>query len=425
MIKRYLRHPVVQNSLVLYAVQISGYLIPLITLPYLARTLAPEKFGLVAFAQNFTWYFVILADYGFNLTAPRAIAIHRDDSAYVSKVFSTIMAAKAILTVAGFLVMAAVVAIVPSFRAEWRLFFLCYLTVIGMAIFPIWLFQGLEKLQYVGMRDFAAKLITLGCVLGFVHKQSDYLLAMGIQSGGLLVAGFMGLASVPFVTKVRMRWPSWTELWDAAKEGWHVFLSVSAMSVYSSTNVVILGVVASPAAVGLFSAAYRLIVPVRQLVAPMESALYPYVSRMAANERDRAVKFLRLYAIWTSVPFLLIGIAIVALAPLVVRFGFGKVYGETGTLLQILAFSPMLLALGQCFSTQYMLGFGHTRAWARMAFHAGIVNFVTLAALLAVMRPAMAAAVTVIVLDLFVVARSFQFYLRETRPAVVTAGGVA
>ena len=32
MIKRYLRHRVVQNSLVLYAVQISGYLIPLITL---------------------------------------------------------------------------------------------------------------------------------------------------------------------------------------------------------------------------------------------------------------------------------------------------------------------------------------------------------------------------------------------------------
>ena len=36
------RHPVAQNTLVLYAVQITGYLIPLITLPYLARILSAD-----------------------------------------------------------------------------------------------------------------------------------------------------------------------------------------------------------------------------------------------------------------------------------------------------------------------------------------------------------------------------------------------
>src|SRR5678809_1376177 len=88
------RHPVAQNTLVLYAVQITGYLIPLITLPYLARILAPDKFGVVAFAQNVVWYFVILTDYGFNVTATREIAIHREDSERVSRIFSTVLTAK-------------------------------------------------------------------------------------------------------------------------------------------------------------------------------------------------------------------------------------------------------------------------------------------------------------------------------------------
>jgi len=420
MLKRYLRHPVVRNSLVLYTMQISGYLLPLITVPYMARILGPAKFGLLALAQTVAWYFIILADYGFNLTTPRDVALNRDDPAWVSKTFSTVMTAKGILLVVGFFLMAAIVASVPSFRREWRVFFLGYMMVIGIVIFPIWLFQGLEKLHYVGLRDFLAKLITLGCVLTFVHKQSDYQLAMGIQSGGFLVAGLMGLGTVPFVTKVRPHWPGWQALWVTAQQGWHVFLSNAAMALYTSTNIVILGLVASPAAVGLFTAAFRLMLPIRQLVGPIQTALYPYVSRMAAKERERAVKFLRLYAIWSSLPFLLIGIGTLTLGPYIVRLFFGQSYSQTGALLRIMSFGPMLLALGECFATQYMLGFGHTRAWTKMTLQAGVVNFLALGVLLAVIQPAVASAITVVILDVFIMVRSFQFYRQET--AITLAG---
>ena len=51
------RNLVIQNALWLYAVQISGYALPLITLPYLSRVLSVEKFGLTAFAQSIVWNF--------------------------------------------------------------------------------------------------------------------------------------------------------------------------------------------------------------------------------------------------------------------------------------------------------------------------------------------------------------------------------
>ena len=51
---RYFRHPIVRNALSLYGVQAAEMLLPLITVPFLARVLLPEGWGLVVFAQSFS-----------------------------------------------------------------------------------------------------------------------------------------------------------------------------------------------------------------------------------------------------------------------------------------------------------------------------------------------------------------------------------
>jgi polysaccharide transporter, PST family len=199
---------------------------------------------------------------------------------------------------------------------------------------------------------------------------------------------------------------------------------MSAMSLYSSTNVVILGFVASSAEVGIFSAALRLIIPIRSLVGQLSTAVYPYVSRMAATEPGRAARFVNRYALLLSSPFLFVGIGLLAGGPLLARIGFGKAYTASGPLLQILAVSPFLLALSHCFATYYMLGFGYTRQWARLAFGAGIVNFAVLGIMLAIKSPAVAAAITMVALDVFVTLASYVFYLRtvndHARPVEAT-----
>ena len=74
-----------KNILWLYALQGVNYLVPILLLPYLVRVLGVGQYGLVAFSQAIAQYFIIATDYGFNFSATKQIALHRDDPAEVSR----------------------------------------------------------------------------------------------------------------------------------------------------------------------------------------------------------------------------------------------------------------------------------------------------------------------------------------------------
>jgi PST family polysaccharide transporter len=87
----------VSNLTSLSVLQASNYLFPLIILPYVVRVLGPENYGLVQFAAAFNLYFVLLCDYGFNLSGTRAVSVNRNDENKLSQIFSSILIIKVIM----------------------------------------------------------------------------------------------------------------------------------------------------------------------------------------------------------------------------------------------------------------------------------------------------------------------------------------
>src|SRR5437879_7951043 len=152
----------------------------------------------------------------------------------------------------------------------------------------------------------------------------------------------------------------------------------------------------------------------RMLVSPLATALSPHMSQKAAYSKAEGVRFLRKYAFLISAPFLLLSLGVLVSAPLAVRVVFGAKYASTTLPLQIMAFSPFLLALSHCYSTNFMLAFGYEKQWSRIIFASVIGNFALLIPLLYLLRASVAVAVTWIALDIITTALYYAFYRRHS-----------
>ena len=416
-----LRHVAVRNALFLYGVQFTTYVFPFVTLSFLSRTISPDKIGLIGVATTFMWYFMTITDYGFNLTATRRIAIQKESPDAVNQIFNSVILTKGVLTAAGFVLMMVIVFMVPTYRDHWLLFPLCFLNVVGNWLFPMWLYQGMEKMGQVAVRDFTAKLLATVLTLLVVRRESDYLYAAGIQAGAAALSGALSLALAPRVCGVRFMRIPWSNVLTTLRQGWPVFLSQAAISL-TSTNVVLLTFVTTNKEIAFYTTANRLVVNMRMLVIPISTALYPHISHMASKSVGNTVAFLRKYALVMAAPFFFMSLVAFILAPYVIPILFGgKKFDYTPSILQlrILAFSPFFLALSNTYSTYYMLGFGFEKQYSRIILQSVALNYVVLGLLFWVihLRPITSVSVVNIVLDLFTLGSAYYFFRSNTSKA--------
>ena len=168
------RRILTENILALGVLQLLNYAAPLITVPYLVRVLGPAYFGMVSFAQAVVLYFDFATDYGFNFSATRAIAACGDDVASISRIFWATFYAKCMLMCGNGLLFALLVLLVPQLRQAAALLTVTFLYVFGTTMFPLWLFQGLEKLKLAAALVGTARLFTVPALFLFVRGPGDY-----------------------------------------------------------------------------------------------------------------------------------------------------------------------------------------------------------------------------------------------------------
>lgn len=268
----------IENFFSLSALQIFGYVLPLITLPYLVRVLGVEKYGLLAFATAFVAYFQILTEYGFNFSANREISIHRDNKHQVNKIFSSVMVIKSFLLTLSFFLMIVIVWGFGKFSVNWQLYVFAFGMVVGNVLFPVWFFQGMEKMKYSTILNILAQVIFTLAIFVFIRTQNDFIYVPLINSMGFIVAGLLSLILIYRDFKVRFVRPEPSFLLETFKDSTQFFLSRASVSIYTSSNAFFLGLFTSPTFVGYYSAAEKLYGAAQGLYQPLIQALYPFMS---------------------------------------------------------------------------------------------------------------------------------------------------
>jgi len=130
-----------------------------------------------------------------------------------------VMVLKVILTLGGFLVLALLVLTFARLRSDWPVYFLAFGAVVGQCLFPVWLFQGLERMKCIAVISVAAKSLVVACLFIFIKDDADYLYVPLLQSAGFILMGLTGLVIGLRSLSVRPGLPSLGVLLEELGEG--------------------------------------------------------------------------------------------------------------------------------------------------------------------------------------------------------------
>lgn len=267
------------NFLSLGALQIISYVIPLINLPYLSRVLGTDKFGLVFFAFAFMQYFIIFTDYGFELSATREIAVNRHNKNNLSNIFCSVTTIKFILIGVSYIILCFLIFFIPKLQENWLIFQLSFLMVIGNAIYPVWFFQGMERMKYITFLNILAKIIFVSLIFVFVKQESDYIIVPFFNSLGFLISGIIGMFFAIKEFDIKIYLPKLQSIKKQFKYSSEFFLSRISVTALGNTNTFCLGLISSNTLVAYYVAAEKICIAIKGLQVPIKNAIYPYITK--------------------------------------------------------------------------------------------------------------------------------------------------
>ncbi len=408
----------IQNFSSLTILQISQYVFPLITFPYLVRVLGPEGYGLVAFANAFVNYFTVLTDYGFNLSATKDISINRDNHNKIKQIYSSVLTVRLILFVLSIVIIVPIVFMFSKFSKDMEIYLIAFLTVFGTTIFPVWFFQGIEKMKFITIISVLVKLLWVILVFVIVTTKNDILNLVILNSASSILIGIISLAVIKIKFKVSFSFPELHCIKKQFIEGWHYFLSTASISLYTTSTTFILGLFANDAIVGYFSAADKIRNAVLNISATASRTVFPHLSLEFQRSYDAAISFIRKFSISMGSIMLIVSILLFLLAKQIVLLVLGPDYTNSIILLRIMSFLPIIIFLSNVAGIQTMLNMGFKKEFANIIF-IGAVFSIIMSIILVPIYLAIGTAITVLLTEILVTSQMI-FFLRKNKIKVLT-----
>jgi O-antigen/teichoic acid export membrane protein len=213
-----------------------------------------------------------------------------------------------------------------------------------------------------------------------VRDENDYLTAVLIQSSIILAAGAIvsakALSLLGHVHKT-----NFTAIARQLREGWSVFLGTGAVTLYTTSNVLVVGLMAGNIQAGYYSAAEKMLMPVISvLIGVFGQALFPRIGALVHQDRSHALIFIRKVVVSFAVLGGVASIAVFSLASFAAKLIFGPQFLDTVTILKILSPLCLLIALSNAFGIQIMIPFGFQREFGRILLFAGLLHLISLLA---------------------------------------------
>ena len=343
---------VATNYLLNLSYNILILVVPLITTPYISRTIGAEGIGIYTFCLSISTYFIVAGTIGIPLYGKRNIAFVKDNKKTLDLLFSELFTLQ-LLLLGSALIIYIIFSII--YHKYLYMFLACGLGIIAALFDVSWLYVGLEDFLKIVTRGVIFKIISVVTIFVFVKEESDlYLYAFCIMIANLVGNLWMVIESRKFAKYQRVKL---NVCFKHIKPALILLLPNIVNTIYAVIDKTILGVIGSNMSeVGFYEQSQKIITLTLTVVTSLGTILMPRFATLFSERKNDEIK-----------QYLIKGFKIISFIALPLSFGlfaisnslvpwfYGDGFEKVAGLIRI--FSPILFFMGisDLLGTQYLI----------------------------------------------------------------------
>ena len=345
---------------------------PLITIPFLSRSLGAEGIGTYSYAFALTNYFTLVATLGCDVYGRREISYVKNSLKDRSKKFWSIQIIKTICT----LLVGVVYIIFSLNNPNKTLLLILVFHLINVPLNIGWFYQGTEKFKKITIRTIFLKLAELLFVVFCIHSKND------------LIKYTFGSSFINFLTffvlwldiknDIKFEKITLKDVKYDLKNCLQFFLPAIATSVYTLLDKTMLGILTRGYTEnGYYEQAQKINIVLLRVVLSLGLVLLPQIAGAFKEGNKKQVKDLvnksGKYVFFISLP---IALGLICISDNFVPWFFGNGYNKVSELLKLSGFILIVQGLDDVFGMQYLVNIGKQKQYIISIFSGALTNFI-------------------------------------------------
>jgi len=353
--------------------QILVIVLPLVTTPYLSRTLGAESIGIYSYTLSIATYFVLFGSLGAAMYGQREIAYLQEEKKKRTIVFWEIFIMRLITMVISLIIFGFTYVRSGEYVIYYRILII---ELISQVLDISWFFQGLEEFKKTVVRNSIVKIIFVASIFIFVKSPEDLYKYILIAT----LSNFIGNLSLwlylrKFLEKVEIKK---LNVLKHLKPMISLFIPQIAVQVYTVLDRTMIGKIwANKSEVGYYEQAQKIIKLLLTVVTSLGTVMVPRMaSTYAKGDKEQFRKYLlRSFNFTFLLAFpIMAGIALISKEFVPIFFGAG--YEKVSILIPVISPIVFFIAVSNILGYQYLLPTKRQKEYTISVTSGAIVNFI-------------------------------------------------
>jgi len=320
-------------------------LIALLATRILFSTLGEAQYGLVNLALSVVLLSSITVSYGYHLNGPKRIALFRDESAKKETLINEIIATRIIIAFGMAIILFCLTYFFGFFKSYAALLYYSLILLFSQALFPMFYFQGNDKIAWASLVNAFAKGAYLLLIVLFIKIPEDATYVNFLFGITALIVYIVTWIIIYKKEKIKWVWVSIHNIKKRFVENFQFFISSIAGHVSIHGGLIILSNFVNNSVLGEFALAQKIALLMRMAPVFFTQAILQKASILFKSDKAEFKRYVNLiFIIGLSITFAM-GLIAVIFSKWIIFLLAGSQVLYSETILKILAFIPFMSML--------------------------------------------------------------------------------